>query len=253
MPYLFICVKMGWCDFLKFCFTDSYINCLCQGPKGYCKNEDDGLSLQRKNEHEMKIKTNINPYNRHVMKRLLMISWLFTLGWTLATAQENDSIKHKDTRKCIIFSDYEQQPSFPGGMQALREYLKENTHWPLGHEEDCISGRVVVCFVVEKDGSITHAKVVRSLAPAFDAEALRVVASMPKWIPGPSSSRPVKTPATTEPSPTSLNEMPTADQHIIAYDLQGIKCYEGLKSGLSLPSGTYIVQTGKESKKIIIP
>ena len=174
MPYLFICVKMGWCDFLKLCFTDSYINCSCQGPKGYCKNEDDGLSLQRKNEHEMKIKTNINPYNRHVMKRLLMISWLFTLGWTLATAQENDSIKHKDTRKCIIFSDYEQQPSFPGGMQALREYLKENTHWPLGHEEDCISGRVVVCFVVEKDGSITHAKVVRSLAPAFDAEALRV-------------------------------------------------------------------------------
>jgi hypothetical protein len=47
--------------------------------------------------------------------------------------------------------------------------------------------------------------------------------------------------------------MPTADQHIIAYDLQGIKRYEGLKSGLSLPSGTYIVQTAKESKKIIIP
>jgi hypothetical protein len=135
--------------------------------------------------------------------------------------------------------------------------------------------------VVEKDGSITEAKVVRSLDPAFDAEALRVVASMPKWIPGkfngestrtkycipitfrydydvekedtPSSSRPVKTPATTEPSPTSLNEMPTADQHIIAYDLQGIKRYEGIREGLLLPSGTYIVKAGKESKKIIIP
>ena len=215
------------------------------------------------------------------MKRLLMISSLFALSWTLATAQENDSIKNKDTQKCIIFCDYEQQPSFPGGMYDLLDYLKENIHWPLGHEEDCIHGKVVVSFVVEKDGSITEAKVVRSLDPAFDAEALRVVASMPKWIPGkfngeatrtkycipitfrydydvekedtPSSSRPVKTPATTEPSPTSLNEVPTADQHIIAYDLQGIKRYEGLKSGLSLPSGTYIVQTGKESKKIIIP
>ncbi len=266
---------MGWCDFLKLCFTDSYINCSCQGPKGYCKNEDDGLSLQRKNEHEMKIKTNINPYNRHVMNRLLMISWLFTLGWTLATAQENDSIKHKDTRKCIIFSDYEQQPSFPGGMQALREYLKENTHWPLGHEEDCISGRVVVCFVVEKDGSITHAKVVRRLAPAFDAEALRVVASMPKWMPGrrngkvirvkycipitfkskdtPISASPDNAPATTSPSPTSLNEMPTADPQMTVYDLQGVKRYEGLQEGLSLPPGTYIVKTGSESKKIIVP
>ena len=213
------------------------------------------------------------------MKRLLMISCLFALSWTLATAQENDSIKNKDTQKCIIFCDYEQQPSFPGGMSALLDYLKENIHWPLGHEEDCIQGRVVVSFMVEKDGSITNAKVERSLDPAFDAEALRVVASMPKWRPGkyngeatrtkycipitfrcevekedtPSSSRPVNTPATTEPSPTSLNEMPTADQHIIAYDLQGVKRYEGLKSGLSLPSGTYIVQTGKESKKIIIP
>lgn len=209
------------------------------------------------------------------MKRLLMISCLFALSWTLATAQENDSIKNKDTRKCIIFSDYEQQPSFPGGMQALREYLKENTHWPLGHEEDCISGRVVVCFVVEKDGSITHAKVVRSLAPAFDAEALRVVASMPKWMPGkrngivirvkycipitfkskdtPISASPDDAPATTSPSPTSLNEMPTAGPQMTVYDLQGIKRYEGLQEGLSLPPGTYIVKAGKDRKKIIVP
>ena len=56
MPYLFICVKKEWLNFPKRCFTDGYIIRLCQWPKGYCKNEDDGLSLQRKNEHEMKIK-----------------------------------------------------------------------------------------------------------------------------------------------------------------------------------------------------
>lgn len=209
------------------------------------------------------------------MKKIMMISCLFALSWNFAAAQENDSIKNKDTQKCIIFCDYEQQPSFPGGMYALLDYLKENIHWPLGHEEDCIQGRVVVSFVVEKDGSITEAKVVRSLDPAFDAEALRVVASMPKWIPGkyngeaarckyyipirfmseepPSSVKPENAPATTEPSPTSLNEMRVADQQIIVYDLQGIKRYEGLQEGLSLPSGTYIVKTGNNSKKIIVP
>lgn len=130
----------------------------------------------------MEQKTNINPYINNDMKRLLMISCLFALTWALATAQENDSTKTKDTWECFI--DYEQSPSFPGGRQALLDYLKENTHWPLGCADECIQGRVVVCFVVEKDGSITEAKVLRSLAPAFEAEALRVVASMPKWMPG---------------------------------------------------------------------
>lgn len=209
------------------------------------------------------------------MKTIMMISCLFALSWNFAAAQENDSIKNKNTQKCIIFCDYEQQPSFPGGVNALLDYLKENIHWPLGHEEDCILGRVVVSFVVEKDGSISEAKVVRSLDPAFDAEALRVVASMPKWIPGkfngestrckynipitfrfedtPASAQPENAPATTKPSPTSLNEMPSAVPQIIVYDLQGIKRYEGFQEGLSLPSGTYIVKTGNNSKKIIVP
>ena len=75
----------------------------------------------------------------------------------------------------------EQMPMFPGGHKALMEYLAENIRYP---EEVCAQGRVVVSFVVEKDGSIIEPKVVKSVDPAFDEEALRVVSAMPKWIPG---------------------------------------------------------------------
>ncbi|MBO4658189.1 MAG: energy transducer TonB [Prevotella sp.] len=75
----------------------------------------------------------------------------------------------------------EHQPSFPGGMQALLKFLSENITYPL--QEESVTGRVVVRFVVETDGSITEPQVVRSLHPQLDAEALRVISLMPKWEP----------------------------------------------------------------------
>jgi len=84
----------------------------------------------------------------------------------------------------VIFEDYWQMPSFRGGQEALKEYLRANVHYPESLAETCVQGRVVVSFVVEKDGSISEPKVVKSLDPALDAEALRVVSNMPKWIPG---------------------------------------------------------------------
>ena len=77
----------------------------------------------------------------------------------------------------------EQMPSFPGGSQALLNYLSEHINYPEGYEEICIQGRVVITFVVEKDGSLSDITVVKSLEKAFDEEALRAVKSMPKWIP----------------------------------------------------------------------
>lgn len=81
-----------------------------------------------------------------------------------------------------IFGIVEEMPSFPGGPQALMEYLKDNVQYP--PTEACVQGRVIVSFVVEKDGSITDVKTVRSVDPAFDREAERVVKAMPKWVPG---------------------------------------------------------------------
>ncbi|MFQ9996704.1 MAG: TonB family protein, partial [Hoylesella buccalis] len=83
-----------------------------------------------------------------------------------------------------VFDVVEQMPSFPGGPSALMKYLSENVKYPVVAQENGVQGRVVVSFVVEKDGHITDVKVVRSVDPTLDKEAARVVKSMPSWIPG---------------------------------------------------------------------
>lgn len=88
-----------------------------------------------------------------------------------------------DTTK--VFGDIaEQMPMFPGGDRKLMEYLASSIQYPPECKESRIQGRVIVTFVVERDGSISQAKVAKSLDPLLDAEALRVVKAMPKWIPG---------------------------------------------------------------------
>ena len=84
------------------------------------------------------------------------------------------------------------QPSFPGGSQALVDFLRENTKYPEQALKDSIEGRVVVAFVIDTDGSITKPEVVRGVHPLLDAEALRVVKLMPKWEPGSENGTPVK-------------------------------------------------------------
>ena len=86
----------------------------------------------------------------------------------------------------------EQQPYFPGGQQALLDFLRENTKYPEQAKKDSIEGRVVLSFVVETDGSITEPKVVRSVHPLLDEEALRVAKLMPKWEPGYQNGIPVR-------------------------------------------------------------
>ena len=84
------------------------------------------------------------------------------------------------------------QPHFPGGQQALLEFLRQNVNYPEQAKKDSIEGRVVVGFVIDTDGSITDPKIVRSVHPLLDAEALRVVKLMPKWEPGSENGTPVK-------------------------------------------------------------
>ena len=83
-----------------------------------------------------------------------------------------------------IFTVVEQMPLFPGGDAALMGYLRDNIHYPTVAAENGVQGRVVVGFVVERDGSITDVNVLRSVDPSLDREAMRVVKSMPKWTPG---------------------------------------------------------------------
>ena len=78
-----------------------------------------------------------------------------------------------------VYDVVEEMPSFPGGQLALMQYL-----YPFEAQENGVQGRVIISFVVEDDGSISHVKVAKSADPALDREAMRVVETMPKWIPG---------------------------------------------------------------------
>lgn len=83
-----------------------------------------------------------------------------------------------------IFTVVEQMPMYPGGNAALMGYLRDNIHYPTVAAENGVQGRVVVGFVVERDGSITDVNILRGVDPSLDREAMRVVKSMPRWNPG---------------------------------------------------------------------
>jgi periplasmic protein TonB len=82
--------------------------------------------------------------------------------------------------------------SFPGGEEALFEYLQNNTIYPRDALIDYITGTVHVQFVIERDGSVSNVNVIRGVHPLLDAEATRVVQKMPSWIPGKQYERPVR-------------------------------------------------------------
>lgn len=90
--------------------------------------------------------------------------------------------KHVEETK--VFTVVEQMPMFPGGDAALMSYLANNIDYPTVAAENGVQGRVVVGFVVERDGSITDVRILRGVDPSLDREAMRVVKSMPRWTPG---------------------------------------------------------------------
>ena len=103
------------------------------------------------------------------------------------TKPQTDTTKKKRYWDCIP----ETMPYFPGGQELLLKYLAVNIKYPASAVKAKKQGRVIVTFIVQKDGSITHAKIARSIDPELDAEALRVVKGMPKWTPGTQLGKPV--------------------------------------------------------------
>jgi TonB family protein len=93
-----------------------------------------------------------------------------------------DTIRPINNDEKVLTGVVEYQPQFPGGIKACEQFIKENLRYP--DTESDVQGRVIVSFMVERDGSLSNIKVVRGLDPAFDEEALRVVKMMPKWSPG---------------------------------------------------------------------
>lgn len=83
-----------------------------------------------------------------------------------------------------VFNIVEEMPQFPGGQVALLEYLAKNIKYPVDAEKNGVQGRVICSYVVERDGSLSDIRVVKSVEPSLDKEAVRVIKSMPKWTPG---------------------------------------------------------------------
>ena len=104
-----------------------------------------------------------------------------------------------------IFMVVEESPEFPGGVQALLEYLRKNIKYPQICRENGVQGRVIVSFIVDKDGSVVEPKIVAGVHPQLDAEAIRIVSIMPKWKPGSQRGKPVRV-AYTMPLTFSLGE-----------------------------------------------
>lgn len=114
------------------------------------------------------------------MKKFIIMALMAVFGLTTVSAQK--TVVAKKNQK--VFDVVEQMPEYPGGQAALFEYLSKNIKYPADAEKKKIEGRVLVTFVVNTDGSITDIEVVRKAFPSLDAEAVRVISGMPKWIPG---------------------------------------------------------------------
>ena len=128
----------------------------------------------------------------------------------------------KQPEEEVIFQVVEQMPEFPGGMSEAMKFLAKNIKYPVAAQQAKIEGRVIVQFVVGKDGSISDVHTVRSVSPELDAEAIRVVSMMPKWNPGKQRGKAVPVSYTMPimfrlqgPTPKAKEEKPT-DSHQIS-------------------------------------
>ena len=134
------------------------------------------------------MKTKIQTVNGlwwRLLTTLSVLAILFTVN-TTATAQ------NKKTSNDKVFEKVEDMPEFPGGEKAMMDFVAQNVQYPKEAMEKEISGRVLVGFIVEKDGSISETEIVKGIGGGCDEEAVRVVKAMPKWKPGKQDGKPVR-------------------------------------------------------------
>lgn len=102
---------------------------------------------------------------------------------TFATTNPVDSLSKVESKKPEVFEVACQSASFPGGDAKLYSWLSQNLKYPVSAQKDSVQGRVIVQMVIDRDGLTTDVKIAKSLHPDCDAEVVRLVQSMPKWIP----------------------------------------------------------------------
>ena len=122
------------------------------------------------------------------MKKLILLSMMAVL--CLMTANAQKTVVSQSNQN--VYDQVEQLPEYPGGMSAMIEFLQTNLKYPEDAIKQKVGGRVMVMFVVETDGSLSNVRVARKVFPSLDAEAVRVVKTMPKWKPGKEKGRAVR-------------------------------------------------------------
>ena len=122
------------------------------------------------------------------MKKLILM--LLMAECCLISAHAQKTVVSQTNQK--VFDTVEQMPEYPGGMQAMIEFLQTNMKYPEDAEKQKVEGRVMVQFVVETDGSVSGVHVAKQVFPSLDAEAIRVVKAMPNWTPGKEKGRVVR-------------------------------------------------------------
>ncbi len=123
------------------------------------------------------------------MKKIILIL-IFTTCVIALKAQNRDSVTNNKSDTTWVKVDVE--PQFPGGVGKLYHFLEKNVKYPDEDRQNNVTGIVRVAFVVEKDGSLSNIRVIKSLSATADAEAIRVMNSSPKWRPGSAAGVPCR-------------------------------------------------------------
>jgi TonB family protein len=125
-----------------------------------------------------------------------IIPIIFKLDNDISTAKsdEKENVGQADIKSDgeVIYQTVDEMPEFPGGVEALMDYVSRNVKYPESAKENNLQGRVLVKFVIEKDGSVSNVEVGRGWGNELDDEAVRVVKAMPKWKPGKQDGKPVR-------------------------------------------------------------
>lgn len=148
--------------------------------------ENTTKSVNKEVEKEKKVKDEVTSKQKETS---LPVAQSASQSQNVSTSQhqgDNSSIKAetKPVKTDAVYDVVETMPKFPGGQSGLMAYLSQNVKYPAISAENGIQGRVMVAFVVEKDGSISNVQVTKSVDPSLDREAVRVVKAMPNWSPG---------------------------------------------------------------------
>lgn len=122
----------------------------------------------------------------------LLLSSLSSLGQTPAPASADQASASANVTNDSVYTKVEKMAEFPGGINGMFNFLSRNIKYPESAQQKDIQGCVVIKFIIDTDGKVIDPKVIESVDPALDAEALRIVSIMPVWQPGINDGVPVK-------------------------------------------------------------